>query len=141
VAGAGADQIGLVFLGTLLFGGGTAANLQARYTAVDLADPADRAGNLSVRRVGHHHRRGRPARSWPRWPTGPCGAAGIREYAGPFVFSAMAFGLAAILIAVLLRPDPLQLARDLELRAAPPEPPPPAEPSADAPPPSCVPSL
>ena len=48
VAGAGADQIGLVFLGTLLFGGGTAANLQARYTAVDLAKPADRGRQLSL---------------------------------------------------------------------------------------------
>src|SRR5688572_24062833 len=36
--GAGYRSVLPVFLGMLLFGGGTAANLQARYTAVDLAD-------------------------------------------------------------------------------------------------------
>ena len=38
----------LLFLGMLLFGGGTAANLQARYTAVDLAEPARRGRQLSL---------------------------------------------------------------------------------------------
>jgi len=129
VTGAGADQIGVVFLGTLLFGGGTAANLQARYTAVDLARPESRGRQLSL----------------VVWATtigavvGPILAPladravrsyGVREYAGPFVFSALAFGLGAVLLAVLLRPDPLQVARVLELRSAPPHPPAPVEPSA-----------
>jgi MFS family permease len=129
VAGAGADLIGLVFAGMLLFGGGTAANLQARYTAVDLAEPASRGRQLSVvvwaTTIGAVAGpilapvADRAVRDW-----------GIREYAGPFVFSAMAFGLGAGLLLVLLRPDPLQLARRLELEAAPPEPPPPVDPSA-----------
>jgi MFS family permease len=129
VAGASADLLGLVFLGTLLFGGGTAANLQARYTAVDLADPAVRGKQLSVvvwaTTIGAVAGpvlapvADRAVRGW-----------GIREYAGPFVFSALAFGLGAVLLFVLLRPDPLQLARKLELRALPPEPPPPVDPSA-----------
>jgi len=129
VAGAGSDQIAIVFLGTLLFGGGTAANLQARYTAVDLATPAKRGRQLSL----------------VVWATtigavaGPILAPvadravrsfGVREYAGPFVFSALAFGLGAVLLAVLLRPDPLLVARGRELRSAPPEPPAPVEPSA-----------
>jgi MFS family permease len=129
VAGAGADQIGLVFLGMLLFGGGTAANLQARYTAVDLANPETRGRQLS----------------FVVWATtigavvGPILAPvadravrsfGVREYAGPFVFSALAFGLGAVLLAVLLRPDPLLVARERELRSTPPDPPAPAEPSA-----------
>ena len=129
VAGASADLLGLVFLGTLLFGGGTAANLQARYTAVDLADPAVRGKQLSVvvwaTTIGAVAGpilapvADRAVRGW-----------GIREYAGPFVFSALAFGLGAALLFVLLRPDPLQLARKLELQAQPPEPPPPVDPSA-----------
>ncbi|GIJ52902.1 tetracycline resistance protein [Virgisporangium aurantiacum] len=129
VAGASADLLGLVFLGTLLFGGGTAANLQARYTAVDLADPAVRGKQLSVvvwaTTIGAVAGpilapvADRAVRGW-----------GIREYAGPFVFSALAFGLGAALLFVLLRPDPLQLARKLELEAQPPEPPPPVDPSA-----------
>jgi MFS family permease len=129
VAGASADLLGLVFVGTLLFGGGTAANLQARYTAVDLADPAVRGKQLSVvvwaTTIGAVAGpilapvADRAVRGW-----------GIREYAGPFVFSALAFGLGAALLFVLLRPDPLQLARKLELQAQPPEPPPPVDPSA-----------
>ncbi|GAA0930820.1 MFS transporter [Virgisporangium aurantiacum] len=132
VAGASADLLGLVFLGTLLFGGGTAANLQARYTAVDLADPAVRGKQLSVvvwaTTIGAVAGpilapvADRAVRGW-----------GIREYAGPFVFSALAFGLGAALLFVLLRPDPLQLARKLELEAQPPEPPPPLAPSATNP--------
>ncbi|WP_239160384.1 MFS transporter [Virgisporangium ochraceum] len=129
VAGAGADLIMVVFAGMLLFGGGTAANLQARYTAVDLAEPASRGRQLSVvvwaTTIGAVAGpilapvADRAVRGW-----------GIREYAGPFVFSALAFGLGAVLLLVLLRPDPLQLARRLELEAAPPEPPPPVDPSA-----------
>jgi MFS family permease len=128
VLGAGADQIALVFLGTLLFGGGTAANLQARYAAVDLAEPASRGRQLSL----------------VVWATtigavaGPALAPmadravrslGIREYSGPFVFSALAFGLGAVVLAVLLRPDPLLVARRLELEVTP-DPPLPVEPSA-----------
>jgi hypothetical protein len=55
---------------------------------------------------------------------------GVREYAGPFVFSALAFGLGAIVLSILLRPDPLLVARQLELRPTPPDPPTPAEPTA-----------
>jgi MFS family permease len=129
VAGAGLDLIALVFVGMLLFGGGTAANLQARYTAVDLAEPSVRGKQLSVvvwaTTIGAVSGpvlapvADRAVRGW-----------GIREYAGPFVFSSMAFGLGALLLVVLLRPDPLQLARRLELRAAPPDPPPPVDPAA-----------
>jgi MFS family permease len=129
VVGAGADLIGLVFGGMLLFGGGTAANLQARYTAVDLADPGVRGKQLSVvvwaTTIGAVAGpvlapvADRAVRGW-----------GIREYSGPFLFSALAFGLGALLLFVLLRPDPLQLAREMELQAVPPDPPPPVDPSA-----------
>ena len=59
VAGAGTDLLPLVFLGTLLFGGGTAANLQARYTAVDLAEPGLPRPATLPGGVGDHDRRGR----------------------------------------------------------------------------------
>ncbi|GAB3956227.1 hypothetical protein GCM10027614_67790 [Micromonospora vulcania] len=48
VLAAATRSVPLLFLGMLLFGGGTAANLQARYTAVDLAEPARRARQLSM---------------------------------------------------------------------------------------------
>jgi MFS family permease len=119
VAGAASDHLALVFLGMFLFGGGTTANLQARYTAVDLADPARRGRHLSL----------------VIWATtlgavaGPGLAPvadravqgyGLREYAGPFAFSAVAFALAGILVYAVLRPDPLVMARSLA--AAPPDP-------------------
>ncbi len=118
VAGAVWDQLALVFVGTFLFGGGTTANLQARYTAVDLAEPARRGRQLSL----------------VVWATtlgavaGPSLAPvadravqgyGLPEYAGPFAFSAVAFAVAGLLVYALLRPDPLLIARSLA--AAPPE--------------------
>lgn len=132
VAGAAWDQLALVFLGTFLFGGGTTANLQARYTAVDLAEPSRRGRQLSL----------------VVWATtlgavaGPSLAPvadravqgyGLREYAGPFALSAVAFALAGVLIYALLRPDPLLTARSLT--AAPPAAPTPGA-SPDGPDPS-----
>ena len=112
VAGAAWDQLALVFLGTFLFGGGNTANLQARYTAVDLAEPTRRGRQLSL----------------VVWATtlgavaGPSLAPiadravqgyGLREYAGPFALSAVAFAIAGMLLFALLRPDPLLTARSL----------------------------
>jgi MFS family permease len=114
VAGAAFDQLWLVFLGAFLFGGGTTANLQARYTAVDLAEPARRGRQLSlivwattlgaVAGPGLAPFADKVVEGW-----------GLREYAGPFLFSAVAFGVAAVLMFALLRPDPLLVARSLSL--------------------------
>ncbi|HEX5542536.1 MAG TPA: MFS transporter [Micromonospora sp.] len=102
----------LFFLGMLLFGGGSTANLQARYTAVDLALPARRGKQLSVivwaTTIG--------AVAAPNL-AGPADRAVARlnlpELSGPFVFSAIAFALAAGLLLAFLRPDPLLTARQL----------------------------
>ncbi len=110
VVAAGRGSVPLLFAGLFLFGGGNAANYQARYAAVDLAEPARRGRQLS----------------WVVWATtigavaGPNLAPiadralhrfGVSTYAGPFVFSAAAFLVVGILVAMLLRPDPLLLAR------------------------------
>ena len=112
VVGAARDSLWLVFAGLFLFGGGNAGNYQARYAAVDLALPASRGRQLS----------------WVVWATtvgavaGPNLAQvaddavhgfGAATYSGPFVFSAIAFALAALVIGVLLRPDPLLVARSV----------------------------
>src|SRR5687768_4750509 len=104
------DSIPLLFVGFFLFGGATAAGLQARYAAVDLAPAALRGRHLSL----------------IVWATtlgavvGPtlapvAGASvdayGVPTLAGPFVFSALLFGLAALLLMLLLRPDPAVVAR------------------------------
>ncbi|MCX4473780.1 MFS transporter [Micromonospora sp. NBC_01655] len=111
-------QVPLLFLGMLLFGGGTAANLQARYTAVDLAEPARRGRQLSVvvwaTTVGavaapnFAALADRTTRGW-----------GLPPLAGPFAFSAVAFTLAAGVLLALLRPDPLLTARRLAAAEAP----------------------
>jgi MFS family permease len=122
VVAADLHAVPLLFLGMMLFGGGSAANLQARYAAVDLAEPARRGRQLSL----------------VVWATtigavaGPNLAPladrsvhgfGLAEYSGPFAFSALAFLTAAAAILLFLRPDPLVTARTLA-----------ALPAADAPP-------
>ena len=48
VVGAWWDSLALLFVGLFLFGGGSAANYQARYAAVDLAEPSRRGRQLSL---------------------------------------------------------------------------------------------
>ena len=103
-------SIPLLFAGFFLFGGGTAAGLQARYAAVDLAPATLRGRHLSL----------------IVWATtlgavvGPNLAAfagaslddhGVPTLAGPYVFSALLFVVAALLLILLMRPDPAALAR------------------------------
>ncbi|WP_443080583.1 MFS transporter [Streptomyces sp. PTD5-9] len=102
----------LLLLGMAAFGAGSSANLQARFAAADLVEP---------------DRRGR-AISTVVWATtigsvlGPNIAApvgrvfrgtAISEQAGPFFFAAVIFLLAALVVGLLLRPDPLLTARAL----------------------------
>ncbi|MEU5561735.1 MFS transporter [Micromonospora musae] len=108
----------LLFLGMLFFGGGTAANLQARYTAVDLAEPARRGRQLSlivwattIGAVAAPNFADLADHATTGW--------GLPPLAGPFAFSAVAFVLAAGLLLALLRPDPLLTARRLAASAAP----------------------
>ncbi|QLE71447.1 MFS transporter [Streptomyces rectiverticillatus] len=102
----------LAFLGLLLVGAGTAANLQSRFAATDLAEAGGRARALSLVvwsvTVG--------AVLGPNL-TGP-GAAlarapGLPEEAGAFVFSCVAYLLGWALIHTRLRPDPMLLAARL----------------------------
>ncbi|GAA3480864.1 MFS transporter [Streptomyces yanii] len=102
----------LLLLGMAGFGAGSSANLQARFAAADLAEP---------------DRRGR-AISTVIWATtigsvlgpniaAPAGrvfrSSSIPETAGPFLWAAGIFLLAAVVVGVLLRPDPLLTARAL----------------------------
>jgi MFS family permease len=113
-----ARSVPLLFLGMLVFGGGTAANLQARYSAVDLAPPTRRARHLSL----------------VVWATtigavaapGLAGVAdsfargfGLPPLSGPFAFGAVVFVFAAAVLTVFLRPDPLLTARRLAAAGTP----------------------
>jgi MFS family permease len=102
----------LLMVGMFFFGGGTTANLQARYTAVDLAEPSRRGRQLSL--VVWATTIGSVAA--PNL-TGLADAVvvprGLPELSGPFVFSTVAFLLAAVVLVLFLRPDPLLLARSV----------------------------
>ncbi|MEN3608335.1 MFS transporter [Plantactinospora sp. ZYX-F-223] len=117
VVAAVADWVPLLFLGALLFGGGTTAGLQARYAAVDLAEPARRGRHLSIAvwatTIGAvtAPNLAAPADRVLAW-------TGVPPLAGPFVFSVLAFVLAAGVLLVFLRPDPLLTARRLATAGA-----------------------
>ena len=99
-----------LLIGLALFGGGNAGNYQARYAAVDLAEPAKRGRQLSfvvwATTIGSviGPNVARPADDLVH-------AFGAAPYSGPFAFSAVAFLVAAVAVFLLLRPDPLLTAR------------------------------
>jgi MFS family permease len=116
VAGGAVRSFPLLLVGALLLGATTATGLQARYAATDLALPARRARALSTvlwaTTIG--------AVAGPNL-VGPAGrlaaAVGLPPLTGPFLVSVVAVLLAAVVVAVALRPDPLLVAK--ELAAAP----------------------
>ncbi len=100
------EVLPLILLGTFLVGAATAAGLQARYTATDLADPQRVARSLSL----------------VVWATtvgavlGPnvmqpasevADAVGLPPLTGPYLVTATALLTGAVVIFVGLRPDPL----------------------------------
>ncbi|MGD6741029.1 MFS transporter [Streptomyces sp. BH106] len=111
VLAAVADSVPLLFVSLLVYGAGTAANLLARYAGADLASPARRGRAVSTvlfattfgAVIGPNlvHATGNWAHSW-----------GIPRLAGPFLLATAAYGAASLALAVLLRPDPLLLARE-----------------------------
>ncbi|MET8869748.1 MFS transporter [Nonomuraea sp. NPDC004580] len=102
----------LLLAGLVLVGGGSAGSLAARYSATDLS-PRDRsARHLSL--VVWASTIGSVAGPNLARPADQIGMRlGLVEKAGPFAFAALAFGLALLVILVLLRPDPLALAREV----------------------------
>lgn len=106
------DSMVLLLVGAILLGATTAANSGARYAATDLAEDAHKGRALSTvvwaTTIG--------AVAGPNL-TGPAGAfadwLGIPELTGPFALGSLGMVAAAVLITVLLRPDPLLLAREV----------------------------
>ena len=111
------DSTGIALVGMFLFGGGTAAGLQARYSATDLSDPSRRARHLSF--VVWATTVGAVAGPTLAEPADRIGARlGLPTLSGPFGFSLIGFLLAAGLLMLLLRPDPLLTARRLAVADA-----------------------
>ncbi|MFI8193501.1 MFS transporter [Streptomyces sp. NPDC085946] len=98
-----------------VYGAGTATNLQARYAGADLAAPAHRARAVSTVLVATTL--GGVVGPNLAAPTGTLAdALGIPALAGPFLLAGAAYALAALVLAVRLRPDPLLLARSLDVQ-------------------------
>ncbi|WP_425569660.1 MFS transporter [Pseudonocardia yuanmonensis] len=117
VLAAVADSVPLLFAALFVYGAGTATNLQARYAGADLAAPAHRGRAVSTVLVATTL--GGVLGPTLVSPSGRVAAAwGIPPLAGPFLLSGAAYLLAALVLGVLLRPDPLRLARELAARAA-----------------------
>ncbi|MFF1253416.1 MFS transporter [Pseudarthrobacter sp. NPDC058329] len=108
----------LLVLGAAGIGVGTAASLQARFAAVDLADAEHRGRALSavVWAVTVGAVAG-PNLIQPGTVVGE--ALGLPPVAGPFVISAAGLLVATVLVFAGLRPDPLLLARSLSSSAVP----------------------
>jgi MFS family permease len=112
VLAAAIDSVPLLFVSLFFYGSGTATNLQARYAGADLA-PAERRGR-AVSTVLVATTLGAVLGPNLVEPMGAVAEAiGVRALAGPFMLATVAYGLAAIAVLVLLRPDPLQVARSV----------------------------
>ena len=104
-------SMALLLVGAVLIGAGTSANSAARFAATDLAEDSNRARSLSVvvwaTTIG--------AVLGPNL-TGPAGAfadaINIPELTGPFAIGAFGMLAAALVAFVMLRPDPLFVARE-----------------------------
>jgi len=108
----------VLLLGMLLTGSGTAASLQSRYAATDLALPTKRARDLSL--VVWSTTLGTvlgPNLSEPGRVVAE--VLNIPPLVGPFVFAAVGMVVASALILTLMRPDPLLLSQQLETDQSP----------------------
>lgn len=110
------DNPVLLFVMLFVYGAGAATNLQARYAGADLAAPSHRGRALSTVLVATTL--GGVLGPNLAAPTGALAETLCVPYlAGPFLLAAAAYGLAALVLAVWLRPDPLLLARELGVPA------------------------
>ncbi|WP_459501344.1 MFS transporter [Bacillus sp. C1] len=107
------NSILLLLASLLIYGAGTATNLQARYAGTDLANKEQRATAISTTMVMTTF----GAVAGPNL-VGVMGSfalsIGIPELAGPFILSAAAFLLAGLVLFIMLRPDPLLIASMIE---------------------------
>ncbi|MBU9674567.1 MFS transporter [Planococcus sp. CP5-4] len=100
----------LLFLALVIYGAGSATNLQARYAGTDLASTKQRGTAISVAMVATTF----GAFAGPNL-VGVMGSfaesIGVPALAGPFILAGAAYILAGIVLVALLRPDPLMVSR------------------------------
>ncbi|WP_246072971.1 MFS transporter [Paenibacillus dokdonensis] len=104
------NSILLLFLSMLVYGAGTATNLQARYAGTDLALPKQRAKAISMAMVFTTF----GAVAGPNLVnlTGRLATSiGAPPLSGPFMLAAVAYIVAGLVLLVFLRPDPFVVAK------------------------------
>ena len=104
------NNIWLLFISLLIYGAGSATNLQARYAGTDLAKSTQRAKAVSIAMVSTTF----GAVAGPNLVDvmGNFAATlGIPALAGPFILAAAAYTLAGLILFFLLRPDPYIVAK------------------------------
>ena len=101
----------IILLGTLLVGGAAAAGYQARFAATDLADDSRKAQDLSF--VVWGSTIGAVAGPNLMQPMSKVAAnLGIEPLVGPYLLASCMFALSALMVWLLLRPDPYLLAQE-----------------------------
>lgn len=116
VVAAALGSVALLFSALFVYGAGTAANLQARYAGADLAPEQHRGRAVST--VLMATTLGAVAGPNLATITGDLAdALDIPRLAGPFLLAAAAYAAAALVLWVMLRPDPLLTARELAASA------------------------
>ncbi|MGL5828894.1 MAG: MFS transporter, partial [Angustibacter sp.] len=104
-------NVPVLLVSMLLYGAGTATNLQSRYAGADLAPPHRRG--LSVSAVLFATTLGAVAGPNLAPPMGSLAEElGWPALSGPFALASLAYLAASVVLWVGLRPDPLLLARD-----------------------------
>ncbi|GGN94670.1 MFS transporter [Saccharibacillus kuerlensis] len=110
------SSIILLLISLLIYGAGSATNLQARYAGTDLAGPKQRATAASMAMV--FTTIGAVAGPNLVGVTGDFAESiGVPSLAGPFILAAVAYFLAGIILLILLRPDPLLVAKEVAKQA------------------------
>jgi MFS family permease len=110
VVAASIGNLVLLFASLLVYGAGAATNLQARYAGADLAAPSRRGRAVSIVLIA-------TAVGAILGPNlvevtgGVAGRFGIPALVGPFMLAALAYVSGAVVLWLLLRPDPLLLAQ------------------------------
>lgn len=107
------DQIALLFVSLLIYGAGTATNLQARYAGTDLALPHQRAKAISTALV--FTTIGAVAGPNLVEPTGRMAVSiGLPALSGPFILAAAAYLIAGLVLLLFLHPDPFIVAKAID---------------------------
>lgn len=103
-------NIPLLFASLLIYGAGTATNLQARYAGTDLANSKQRATAISIALMATTF----GAVAGPNL-VGVMGSfaltIGLPALTGPFILAAAAYILAGLVLLFFLRPDPFIVAK------------------------------